>query len=75
MSNELEGLTLCLIVIIGMLIAFAVMVNMVLKAIDFKQELRYINTEINRTVGGERKYRRRKRTGLRLSLISFVKYR
>lgn len=75
MSNELEGLTLCFIVIIGMLIAFAVMVNMVLKAIDFKQELRYINMEINRTVGGERKYWRRKRIRLWLSLIPFIKYR
>ena len=42
---------------------------------DFSQELKYLNTEIRRTHGRERKHYIRKRRRLWLSLIPFVKYR
>ncbi len=41
---------------------------------DFSQELKYINCEIRRTDGSERRYWIRKRRRLWLSLIPFVKY-
>ena len=41
---------------------------------DFSNELKYINMEIERTDGSERRYWIRKRRRLFLSLIPFVKY-
>ena len=41
---------------------------------DFSSELKYINCEIHRTTGSERRYWIRKRRRLWLSLIPFVKY-
>lgn len=41
---------------------------------DFSQELRYLNNEIRRTDGAERKHYIRQRRRLWLSLIPFVKY-
>ena len=41
---------------------------------DFTHELRYLNCEIARTVGAERKRWIRKRRRLWLSIIPFVKY-
>ena len=40
---------------------------------SFKKELDYINTEINRTVGGEQERWKRARKRLFLSLIPFYK--
>lgn len=42
--------------------------------IDFRRELRYLNCEIQRTTGAERKRWIRKRRKLWLSLIPFVRY-
>lgn len=41
---------------------------------DFSQELQYLNMEIGRTEGAERRYYIRQRRRLWLSLIPFVKY-
>ncbi len=41
---------------------------------DFSQELHYINMEIGRTTGLERRYWKRQRRRLWFSLIPFVKY-
>lgn len=41
---------------------------------DFSAELRYVNNEIERTEGSERRYWIRRRKRLWLSLIPFVKY-
>lgn len=41
---------------------------------DFSQELRYLNNEIRRTDGAERRHWIRQRRRLWLSLIPFVKY-
>lgn len=41
---------------------------------DFSSELRYLNNEIGRTAGEERKHWIRQRRRLWLSLIPFVRY-
>ena len=41
---------------------------------DFSSELRYLNNEIRRTDGAERRHYIRQRRRLWLSLIPFVKY-
>ncbi len=41
---------------------------------DFSQELKYLNNEIARTYGSERRYWIRRRRRLWLSLIPFVNY-
>jgi hypothetical protein len=41
---------------------------------DFSQELRYLNSEIRRTDGAERRHWIRQRRRLWLSLIPFVRY-
>ena len=41
---------------------------------DFFHELKYLNSEIMRTVGAEQRYWIRQRRRLWLSLIPFVKY-
>ena len=41
---------------------------------NFSQELKYLNNEIRRTSGAERRYWIRKKRRLWLSLIPFVKY-
>ncbi len=57
------------IALIGFLDGFFIFIN------DFSQELKYLNIEIGRTDGAERRYWLRQRRRLWLSLIPFVKYR
>lgn len=54
--------------LIGLLFGLAQFLN------DFTSELRYLNNEIGRTDGEERKHWIRQRRRLWLSLIPFVKY-
>lgn len=56
------------IILLGLLIGFSLFVN------DFLHELEYLNTEIKRTEGAERRHWIRQRRRLWLSLIPFVKY-
>lgn len=56
-------------ILLGLLISLCVFIN------EFSSELRYLNSEIGRTTGAERRYYIRKRRRLWLSLIPFVKYR
>lgn len=63
--------------IIGVLAVFIILLLLVGSASffnDFSQELRYLNTEIKRTAGAERKHYIRRRRKLWLSLLPFVKY-
>lgn len=41
---------------------------------DFSRELKYVNIEINRSTGAERRHWIRRRRRLWLSLLPFVKY-
>ena len=63
--------------LIGIVAAFfliIVLFGLVTFINDFSSELRYLNSEIGRTTGAERRYWIRQRRRLWLSLIPFVKY-
>ena len=63
--------------LIGIVAAFLLMVLLVGLAQfikDFSRELRYLNNEVRRTTGSERRYYIRQRRKLWLSLIPFVRY-
>ena len=59
---------LAFFILIGVLFGFAQFIN------DFSHELRYLNNEIGRTDGEERRHWIRQRRRLWLSLIPFIKY-
>ena len=62
---------------LGVVIVFlfaVTLVGLVLYFNKFSRELRYLNMEISRTTGEDRKYWKKKKQKLLLSLIPFVKY-
>lgn len=66
-----------LALLVGLAIFFSIIVLLVGFAMfyhDFMGELKYLNGEIKRTEGNERRYWLRKRRRLWLSIIPFVKY-
>jgi hypothetical protein len=63
-----------LIVILATIILTGLFVGLVRFCVAFTRELRYVNNEIKRTRGAERKYWLQQRRRLWLSLIPFVKY-
>ncbi len=63
-----------LIGIIAVFFLILLLVGLISFFYDFSQELKYINCEIHRTYGPERRYWIRRRRRLWLSLIPFVKY-
>lgn len=63
-----------LIGIFAALILIALLVGLAQFLNEFSKELRYLNNEIGRTDGVERKHWIRQRRRLWLSLIPFVKY-
>ena len=66
-------LNIALFIIVISIILF-LLVGATLFFKDFAQELKYINMEIERNDGSERRYWIRRRRKLWLSLIPFVKY-
>ena len=60
--------------IVAVVILFLIVCRICMFISKFTTELLYINCEIQRTSGGERRYWLRKRKRLWLSLIPFVKY-
>lgn len=73
-SNLDAGLWL-LVGIVAIFFLILLMFGLVTFINDFSSELRYLNNEIERTTGGERRYWKRQKRRLWLSLIPFVKYR
>lgn len=63
-----------LIGIVAAFFLFLLLFGLVSFLNNFSQELKYINGEIKRTDGSERRYWIRQRRRLWLSLIPFVKY-
>ena len=63
-----------LIGIIAALFALLLLIILVMHFKDFFKELNYLNCEIERTEGSERRYWKRQKRKLWLSLIPFVKY-
>lgn len=70
MSNTIT-LLLCLFIILALPI---IVVLLGIRISGFIQELRYLNTEIARTTGEQRRHWLRLRRRLWLSLIPFVRY-
>ena len=64
-----------LAVVCGTVVAVCLIAVLVARAGGFFAELRYLNMEIGRTRGRERKHWKRKRRRLFLSLIPFARYR
>lgn len=69
-GNEIYTLILIVCIILVPLLLF----GFVQYLHDFNRELRYIQNEINRNRGAERRYWMRRKRRLWLSLIPFVKY-
>ena len=63
-----------LIGIVAVFFLFLLLFGLVNFINDFSQELRYLNSEIRRTDGAERRHWIRQRRRLWLSLIPFVRY-
>lgn len=74
-TNNLDNEFWILVGIIAVPILLGLLVGLCMFINDFSQELKYINCEINRTYGGERRYWKRQRRRLWLSLIPFVPYK
>ena len=73
-NNGIDNKLLYLFFLIGIPLIFTLLVGFAFQIRDFKQELKYLNCEIERTDGEEQKYWIRRRRKLWLSLIPFVKY-
>lgn len=61
--------------IVAAFMLFIVLYGLYSFFVEFSRELKYLNSEIGRNTAGERRYWRRQRRRLWLSLIPFVKYR
>lgn len=73
-ANNPDTALYVLIGIVAAFFLFLLLFGLVSFYNDFSHELKYINCEIRRTDGSERRYWIRKRRRLWLSLIPFVKY-
>ena len=73
-ANSIDTVLVLLTCLMVIFISLLVLVGLVCFFNDFLQELKYLNSEIGRTSGSERRYWIRKRTKLWLSLIPFVRY-
>lgn len=62
-----------LLVIIGLPAAIGILTAIVMRLDRFSRELQYIKLEIGRTRGAERKYWKRKKRRLWLSLLPFYR--
>ena len=74
-ANNPDTALYWLIGIVAAFFLFLLLFGLVSFINDFSSELRYLNSEIGRTTGGERRYWKRQKRRLWLSLIPFVKYR
>ena len=73
-ANNPDAELYWLIGIVAAFFLFLLLFGLVSFFNDFSHELKYINCEIQRTDGSERRYWIRQRRRLWLSLIPFVKY-
>ena len=73
-ANKPDTQLYWLIGIVAVFFLIVLIFGLVSFFIDFSKELKYINCEIQRTLGSEQRYWIRKRHKLWLSLIPFMKY-
>ena len=69
----MDELVTILAVLIGGAFAFLLLVGFILWMMDFRRELEYLNSEIDRTQGEERQYWIWQRRQLWLSLLPFYR--
>lgn len=69
-----EMITEPLFIFIAVMVLLALVIRLAVMLHYFRLELRYINNEIARTEGAERRHYMRKKRRLWLSLIPFVRY-
>ncbi len=72
---ELDLATKTMLIILAVIIGIAALAQFTIYFRDFSYELQKLNGEIKRCHGGEKKYWKRKRRRLWLSLIPFVRYK
>ena len=70
-----DSLMLLFIAFFGMVLLVLALWGMIHFFSDFSKELRYLNMEIHRTTGSERRHWQRRRRRLWLSLLPFIRYR
>lgn len=63
-----------LVTLVGILFLLAILTIFASWFTEFKKELKYLNSEISRTYGEERKYWTHQKHRLWLSIIPFFKY-
>lgn len=63
-----------LIALFGIIFGFALLVKLAMWMQDFSQELKYLNNEIRRTDGDERRFWISRKRRLWLSILPFVRY-
>ena len=73
--DSIDYAALNIIVVIVLLLSYLIIVFLVWHIREFLQELKYLNMEIARTHGEERKIWIKRRRQLWLSLIPFIKFR
>lgn len=73
MNLELDTLTIMLFAVAITFFVIVFLVGLITKLNNFRQELEYLNREIARTDGAERKYWKREKRHLWLSLLPFCR--
>ena len=73
MNPEIDPVVSTLLVIVIAFFAIVLLVGLAMKINDFAHELDYINREIGRTTGGERRYWKQEKCRLWLSLLPFYR--
>lgn len=61
MSNEIDNTTGALLIVLGLMFAIILLIGIVTKLNRFTNELRYINMEIERNTGSQKKYWQKKK--------------
>lgn len=73
MNLELDTLTIMLFAVAITFFVIVFLVGLITKLNNFRQELEYLNREIARTYGAERKYWKREKRRLWLLLLPFCR--
>ncbi len=73
MNYELDTFTIALLAIAIIFFAIVFLAGLITKIHNFRQELEYLNREIARTDGAERKHWKREKRHLWLSLLPFFR--
>lgn len=73
MNPELDAFTNVLLAIVIAFFTVVLLVGLTAKINDFRHDLDYLNREIARTQGAERKYWKREKRRLWLSLLPFYR--